>query len=103
MLQSTTTTTKKQKVIMSATQAKTFNHFSEQNTAIVESVLKCGCIPYVDVFTFDRWKAQGFIVRLHEHGIKLPVIIQDEKTKDNGDKVIKKFVHRTPVFVAARS
>lgn len=36
----------------------------------------CACEPYTDVFTFNRWRAQGRTVRRGEHGIVLPVVIE---------------------------
>lgn len=42
----------------------------------------CTCEPYLDVFTFNRWRAQGRTVRRGEHGIKLPVIVSGQKTDD---------------------
>ena len=35
---------------------------------------ECGCEPYADVFTFNRWKAQGYFVRRGEHGVRLPIV-----------------------------
>jgi len=59
---------------LSPEQAVKFDRFSLMNALTVANLLPCGCVPYQDVFTYNRWKAQGFIVKRGEHGIKIPVI-----------------------------
>ena len=44
---------------MSAAEARQFNTFSVANSIAVETALDCGCQAYRDVFTYNRWKAQG--------------------------------------------
>ena len=68
---------------MTPDEAVVFDRQSPENAAtIVEACIEkgCGCEPYEDVFTFNRWKAQGYYVKRGEHGIKIPVIV---KTKDS--------------------
>ena len=62
------------KVSMSAEAATTFEHTSENNAQRVASEMAargCGCEPYVDVFTFTRWNAQGMVVRKGQKSFKL--------------------------------
>jgi len=84
---------------MTPTEATTFNRFSIYNALTVSNSLPCGCIPYQDVYTFNRWKAQGFIVKKGEHGVRIPVIgtniKHDEKT---GQDVTKKYISTSAVF-----
>jgi len=72
---------------MSAEQARQFDAISVANYAAVKAAFEtCGCEPYEDVFTFNRWKAQGYFVRRGEHGVRLPIIktraYQDEETDE---------------------
>lgn len=84
---------------MTKEQATTFNRFSIINAHTVLEFLPCGCQPYTDVFTFNRWKAQGFIVKKGEHGVKIPVIGTNIKHDDNtGQDVVKKYVSNSAVF-----
>lgn len=74
-------------LVMTPEQAREFTSFSLDNVALVESALaaNCNCSAYLDVFTFNRWKAQGFIVRRGQHGIKIPVVkTYDRKPADTG-------------------
>ena len=57
---------------MTAEQATTFEHESAQSAATVAEQLDCECEPYADVFTFNRWKAQGFSVQKGEKAIRVP-------------------------------
>lgn len=70
--------------IMTATEARTFHHMSIANMVQVKSALRCACDPYQDVFTFNRWRAQGFSVRRGEHGIRIATIsvhaMEDKQT-----------------------
>lgn len=84
---------------MTPEQATQFNRFSIYNALTVSNALPCGCIPYQDVFTFNRWKAQGFIVKKGEHGIKIPVVGTNIKHDDNtGQDVVRKYVSNSAVF-----
>jgi len=80
-------------------QATTFNRFSIYNALTVANSLPCGCKPYQDVFTFNRWKAQGYCVKKGEHGIKIPVIGSNTKHDENtGQDVTKKYTTTLAVF-----
>ncbi len=71
---------------MSEAEAKSFQTFSVGNAARVKSALPCGCEPYEDVYTYNRWKAQGYFVRRGEHGVKIPVIVRGEsKDSETGE------------------
>lgn len=70
---------------MTAEQAKEFSTYSARNAAIVAMAFEqCGCSAYEDVFTFARWKAQGYQVRKGEHGVKIstyaPITRKDPET-----------------------
>ena len=63
---------------MSATEAISFDGFSEANARLVLSALDqkngCECEPYMDVFTMRRWNAQRFEIKRGEKGIKIGVV-----------------------------
>lgn len=67
---------------MTPEEAKRFTRTSINSYAQVVEQLGCECEPYQDVFTFNRWKAQGFYVRKGEKAKKLvtwvPVTPKDE-------------------------
>ena len=67
---------------MSAREAHSFSRYSAANSTKVKAVLKCGCEPYRDVFTYNRWLAQGFQVQRGERAIALPVIVQRVDEED---------------------
>src|SRR6266850_1687850 len=46
--------------------AREFDRYSIANAVTVKQSLPCGCEPYVDVFTYRRWRAQGFQVQRRE-------------------------------------
>lgn len=68
---------------MTASQARSFDRYSVANAAQVEHSLACGCQAYKDVFTYNRWKAQGFQVQRGQKAVKLPVIKDVER--EDGD------------------
>lgn len=68
--------------------ARSFDSFSVANAAAVLAAIQqrgCSCQPYEDVFTFQRWIAQGRAVRKGEHGIRLPVIVERSAQKRNDE------------------
>lgn len=84
---------------MSELEAKKFDTFSELNYETVKGTLECDCEPYVDVFTFNRWKAQGYSVMKGEKAIKITTIVKKEvEDKDSGKKEEKKFPKQSCVF-----
>ncbi len=60
--------------------ARQFDRFSVANAVTVKQSLPCGCEPYVDVFTYRRWKAQGFQVQRGEKAVRLPLIYSRTET-----------------------
>lgn len=84
---------------MSELEAKKFESFSEQNYEAVKAELDCECEPYVDVFTFNRWKAQGYSVIKGEKAIRIKTVVSKEiEDKKTGDKELKKFPKQACVF-----
>lgn len=77
---------------MTAAEARTFDGYSEANALLILMTLKCDCQPYVDTFTYNRWRAQGFQVKKGEHGIALPIRIPYEK--EDAETHEKKIVTR---------
>jgi len=73
------------KQAMTAGQAVSFERVSIPNAMLLALQLKCQCQPYKDVFTFNRWKAQGFYVRRGEHGYHLPLVKTIEVVEEGGD------------------
>lgn len=73
---------------MTATQAVTFEHTSSVNAMIARAGKACNCQPYVDIFTFRRWNAQGYRIIKGQHGTKLTTWINVTKVdKESGEKV----------------
>lgn len=89
---------------MTAESAVQFQGYSVGNALTVKVALEergCSCEPYADVFTFNRWRAQGRTVRKGEHGIKLPIIVRGEKVDaDTGER--SGFSMRRASFVFCR-
>lgn len=87
-------------ITMSADEARTFDRYSPANAARVASALTCGCVPYVDVFTYARWTAQGRQVRKGETAVKLatyaPVTKTDEATGER--RIVGRRPWRSAVF-----
>ena len=69
-----TKTKTKKKPKMTPAEARSFDTYSPANATMIGSLLNCGCQPYEDVFTYQRWKAQGYQVQRGEKAIKIPVI-----------------------------
>ena len=59
---------------MTKAEATHFDRYSVANAVSVKTSLECGCEPYQDVFTYRRWKAQGFQVSRGQKAIKLPQV-----------------------------
>lgn len=86
-------------------QATSFERYSPTNAAmaaaqLVESGACDGtCKPYEDIYTFNRWKAQGMQVQKGQHGAKLTILIHGSKIDDKTGKVVE-FSHpwHTTVF-----
>jgi len=85
-------------VTMTPEQATRFNHVSPVNATIVQRTLKCGCKPYEDVFTYNRWKAQGMQVQRGEHSINLALIKVVENECEDGSIERRKLFAHSHVF-----
>jgi hypothetical protein len=84
---------------MTAEEARSFDSFSVANAVTVEQALPCGCEPYVDVFTYRRWQAQGMQVQRGEKAIRLPLIYQrTEKDPETGEETTARRMGRSAVF-----
>lgn len=72
-----------------AEDARQFNHFSIHNA--VQAQLACPegtCEAYKDIFTFRRWKQQGFFVHKGEKGTRITTWIPKTITEEDGTKKI---------------
>ena len=74
--------------------AQSFHRYSPINAATVKMRLACGCEPYKDVFTYNRWLAMGYQVQRGEHSIKIPVIVE----RENEDNETIKRLFKSHVF-----
>ena len=85
---------------MTPKQATSFDRFSVANHTIVKRTLHCDCNPYKDVFTYGRWKAQGYQVRRGEHGIHIPVISTTLTPNEEDEEQLeeRKLFHSAVVF-----
>ena len=77
---------------MTAEQATQFDGHSTQNALIVAMALEergcTSCLPYQDVFTYNRWKAQGFQVQKGEESIHITTYVPTFNVdKNTGEKV----------------
>ena len=70
---------------MNGSQAVYFDRYSLTNAEIVESHFGCGCKAYKDIFTFDRWMAQGLVVQKGQKGCKVTTYKLIYNTKDEDD------------------
>ncbi len=70
---------------MTSQEARTFERRSAGNIATIRASLGCSCKPYGDVFTYKRWKAQGYQVQKGEKSIRL-VLVKDVAEKDKDGK-----------------
>ena len=69
--------------------ARRFNHFSIHNAVQAQLACPTGeCEAYKTIFTFRRWKQQGFLVLKGEKGTRITTWIPTTKTDDNGTKTI---------------
>ena len=88
------TATRGRQQTLSKADATRFNRYSPENANKVLNTLKCGCQPYQDVFTYNRWRALGYQVKRGQKAVRIPVII--DKENEDGEHV-KRF-WRSSVF-----
>ena len=80
---------------MTALEARSFDRYSVANAATVMAERGCGCKPYVDVFTYRRWQAQGFQVQQGEKSIRIPTMIRMEKRNERTGEIERAVLRRT--------
>ena len=79
--------------------ARHFDRYSVANAVKVKESLPCGCEPYQDVFTYRRWRAQGYQVQRGEKAIRLPLIYaRTERDPDTGEERTERRMGRSAVF-----
>lgn len=79
--------------------ARHFDRFSVANAVTVKQALPCGCEPYQDVFTYNRWKAQGYQVQRGEKALRLPLVKSVTDTDpDTGKESVRRILSRSAVF-----
>ncbi len=79
--------------------ARQFDRYSVANAVAVKQALPCGCEPYRHVFTYRRWRAQGFQVQKGQKAIRLPLIYQrTEKDAETGKETVSRRMGRSAVF-----
>lgn len=84
---------------MTADDARRFDHFSVHNA--VQAEMACSaqtCRAYTDIFTFRRWRAQGFVVRKGETGTTVTAWIADKTPDDEGNENVRRRPKRAVVF-----
>ena len=88
---SKTTTKRRKREPMTSDQARSFQAYSAENATTVVMNLDCGCEPYVDVFTYNRWKVQGFQVQKGMKSIKIPVYGTSTGENEDGEVVTSRY------------
>ena len=84
---------------MTRLQAVSFDRFSVANAVTVETSLSCGCRAYEDVYTYRRWRAQGYQVIKGERAIKLPQVrVVLVENKETGETTDRRLFHTAAVF-----
>jgi hypothetical protein len=69
--------------------ARRFGHFSIHNAVTAELACEEGtCRAYEDIFTFARWRVQGFYVRKGERGTRITTLIPIKGTNEQGNEVV---------------
>jgi hypothetical protein len=78
---------------MTAEQATTFEHGPSipNMLAVLDDlrtrhVCQGDCQPYRDVFTYNRWLAQGQQVQRGQHGARIPVIVHADQEDPEGNR-----------------
>jgi hypothetical protein len=88
-----------QSVQMSAEEARTFQHYSALNAARAQQACAEGvCRAYRDIFTYQRWRAQGFQVQRGQKGTPVTTWIITSGADDNGDPILVRQAKRTVLF-----
>ena len=86
MLPPSATPSKHTRPKLTPEQARHFTTWSIANALVVQSATTangCACDAYADVFTFNRWRAQGQTVQRGQHAIAtIPVWIHPEPVEN---------------------
>ena len=85
---------------MTPGQARSFDRFSVASAMQVAlQRTGCGCNAYEDVFTFNRWKAQGMSVKRGERSIVLPMVRTIEtEDAETGEERSRRLLTSSHVF-----
>lgn len=89
---------------MTAQEATSFQRYSKANAlaAMVwlreSGACKGECSAYQDIYTYNRWQAQGYQVRKGQHGAKITTMIETMKKDQDGKEEIDKRPWNTTVF-----
>ena len=84
---------------MSAEEARTFQHYSVHNAVQAQQACSEGlCEAYRDIFTYRRWRAQGYQVQRGEKGTPVTTWITTTRMDENGDPVTFRHAKRTVLF-----
>jgi hypothetical protein len=86
---------------MNPEDARNFAYFSVHNA--VQAQMACpdgSCEAYRDIFTFRRWRAQGYIVRKGEHGATVTTWVPiKNRSVDSGEETeVKRRPKRAVLF-----
>lgn len=84
--------------MLTETEATQFDTFSLTNAVIVLQSKNCECVPYEDVFTYNRWLAQGYQVKKGQHGIHVQTWKKGSKINDAGETKNYVFPKSSVVF-----
>ena len=76
--------------------ARQFQGYSAMNAASILAVLHCDCEPYRDVFTYQRWQAQGYQVRKGEHGVRITTWIDASEKRNETEPEAERKTYRLP-------
>jgi hypothetical protein len=73
---------------MNAEEARQFPHFSVHNAVMAQMACPAGsCEAYRDIYTFRRWRAQGYVVRKGEQGTTVTTWVPIKKRDaDSGEE-----------------
>jgi hypothetical protein len=58
----------------------------------------CGCKAYQDIYTYNRWLAQGYQVQRGQRALRLPLIKEVEEVKEGEAVKTKKVMGMSFVF-----
>jgi antirestriction protein ArdC len=84
---------------MTADDARQFEHFSVHNALQAEMACAEGsCRAYADIFTFQRWRAQGFVVRKGEKGTTVTTWVAVPKKTDDEEASVRRRPKRAVLF-----